>query len=155
MLKDKVIVVTGAGGGIGRDFAWRWPRPAPRSWSTTSARRSTAKAAAAPARRRRSCDEITGVRREGGAPTPTASPNPDGAERMIKAAVDNFGRIDGVMNNAGILRDRIFHHMSHDGLEAGDRRASQRRVQHQPRRRQLLQGAGSRAPSCTSPRPRA
>ena len=32
---------------------------------------------------------------------------------MIKTAVENFGRIDGVINNAGILRDRIFHRMSH------------------------------------------
>src|SRR4029077_18634850 len=48
-----------------------------------------------------------------------ASPNyesvadPAGAERIIKQAVDTFGKIDGVINNAGILRDRIFHRMSH------------------------------------------
>ena len=39
--------------------------------------------------------------------------DPAGAERMVKAAVENFGKIDGVINNAGILRDRIFHRMSH------------------------------------------
>ena len=39
--------------------------------------------------------------------------DPAGAERMVKTAVENFGRIDGVINNAGILRDRIFHRMSH------------------------------------------
>jgi NAD(P)-dependent dehydrogenase (short-subunit alcohol dehydrogenase family) len=32
---------------------------------------------------------------------------------MVKAAIDHFGRIDCVVNNAGILRDRIFHRMSH------------------------------------------
>jgi NAD(P)-dependent dehydrogenase (short-subunit alcohol dehydrogenase family) len=38
--------------------------------------------------------------------------DPQGAERIIKTAIDRFGRIDCVVNNAGILRDRIFHRMS-------------------------------------------
>ena len=33
-------------------------------------------------------------------------------EEMMKKAIDNFGRIDVVVNNAGILRDTIFHKMS-------------------------------------------
>ena len=37
---------------------------------------------------------------------------PQGAERIIKTAIDHFGRVDCVVNNAGILRDRIFHRMS-------------------------------------------
>ncbi len=37
-----------------------------------------------------------------------------GAEAMIQAAIDNFGRIDTVVNNAGILRDKIFHKMTPD-----------------------------------------
>jgi NAD(P)-dependent dehydrogenase (short-subunit alcohol dehydrogenase family) len=35
-----------------------------------------------------------------------------GAETMVQAAMDTYGQIDVVVNNAGILRDRIFHHMS-------------------------------------------
>ena len=38
--------------------------------------------------------------------------DPKGAEAIVKAAVDVFGRVDIVVNNAGILRDRIFHKMS-------------------------------------------
>jgi NAD(P)-dependent dehydrogenase (short-subunit alcohol dehydrogenase family) len=34
------------------------------------------------------------------------------ANRIIQCATDSFGRIDVVVNNAGILRDRIFHNMS-------------------------------------------
>jgi NAD(P)-dependent dehydrogenase (short-subunit alcohol dehydrogenase family) len=37
---------------------------------------------------------------------------PKSAENIIKTAVERFGRIDAVINNAGILRDRIFHRMS-------------------------------------------
>jgi len=40
------------------------------------------------------------------------------ASRIVKAAVDSFGRLDGVVNNAGILRDAIFHKMSIDAFES-------------------------------------
>lgn len=35
----------------------------------------------------------------------------EGAARIVQCAMDNFGRVDGVVNNAGILRDKIFHAM--------------------------------------------
>jgi len=41
-----------------------------------------------------------------------------GAGRMIKAAIDSFGRIDGVVNNAGNLRDVYFHKMSPEDFRA-------------------------------------
>jgi NAD(P)-dependent dehydrogenase (short-subunit alcohol dehydrogenase family) len=58
------------------------------------------------------CDEIKAF---GGVAIPNygSVADPAAAEAMIKQAVENFGRIDGVINNAGILRDRIFHRMSH------------------------------------------
>jgi NAD(P)-dependent dehydrogenase (short-subunit alcohol dehydrogenase family) len=37
---------------------------------------------------------------------------PQNAETIVKTALDTFGRVDIVVNNAGILRDRIFHRMS-------------------------------------------
>lgn len=37
-----------------------------------------------------------------------------GAEKIIQAAMDNWGRVDGIVNNAGILRDKIFHKMSEE-----------------------------------------
>ena len=36
------------------------------------------------------------------------------AQKIVQAALDHFGRIDGVVNNAGILRDVIFHKMTPD-----------------------------------------
>jgi NAD(P)-dependent dehydrogenase (short-subunit alcohol dehydrogenase family) len=41
-----------------------------------------------------------------------------GACAMVKAAVDNFGRIDAVVNNAGNLRDAYFHKMSPEDFDA-------------------------------------
>ena len=43
---------------------------------------------------------------------------PVGGERIIQTALDTFGQIDIVVNNAGILRDRIFHRMSHADWDA-------------------------------------
>lgn len=42
----------------------------------------------------------------------------DGAEAIITSAVDNFGRIDIVVNNAGILRDKSFAKMEVDQIDA-------------------------------------
>ena len=44
--------------------------------------------------------------------------NPDEAETMVQKAVDEFGRIDIVINNAGILRDKAFHNLEWDDLHA-------------------------------------
>ena len=38
----------------------------------------------------------------------------DTAQKIVQAALDTFGRIDVVVNNAGILRDVIFHKMTED-----------------------------------------
>jgi NAD(P)-dependent dehydrogenase (short-subunit alcohol dehydrogenase family) len=39
------------------------------------------------------------------------------ASKIVQTAIDKFGRLDGVVNNAGILRDAIFHRMSVDAFE--------------------------------------
>jgi NAD(P)-dependent dehydrogenase (short-subunit alcohol dehydrogenase family) len=41
-----------------------------------------------------------------------------GATRVVAAALDSFGRIDAVVNNAGILRDRMFFNMEDDEWRA-------------------------------------
>ena len=42
----------------------------------------------------------------------------DGGQAMVQTAIDNFGRIDAVVNNAGNLRDVIFHKMTPDDFRA-------------------------------------
>jgi NAD(P)-dependent dehydrogenase (short-subunit alcohol dehydrogenase family) len=41
----------------------------------------------------------------------------DGAARMVKAAIDTFGKLDIVINNAGILRDKTFAKMDLDDFD--------------------------------------
>lgn len=42
----------------------------------------------------------------------------DGAQAMVQAALDKFGRIDAVVNNAGNLRDVLFHRMSEEEFDS-------------------------------------
>jgi NAD(P)-dependent dehydrogenase (short-subunit alcohol dehydrogenase family) len=42
---------------------------------------------------------------------------PEGGEAIIKTALDAFGQVDIVINNAGILRDKTFHNMTPELLE--------------------------------------
>src|SRR3546814_8206565 len=50
------------------------------------------------------------------------------AQRIIGQALDTYGRIDGVVNNAGILRDRFFFKMDPDEWRAVIDRSEERRV---------------------------
>ncbi|MEC7299888.1 MAG: SDR family oxidoreductase, partial [Pseudomonadota bacterium] len=44
--------------------------------------------------------------------------DPDAARQMVKDAVEAFGRLDAVVNNAGILRDGFFHKMTYEDFDA-------------------------------------
>ena len=60
------------------------------------------------------------IRAAGGEAVPNTDSVADAASagRIVECAVDSFGRIDAVVNNAGILRDRFFHKMSVDEWDA-------------------------------------
>jgi NAD(P)-dependent dehydrogenase (short-subunit alcohol dehydrogenase family) len=109
-LEGKSVIVTGAGGGIGRDFALAMAAAGAKVLVNdigTSVKGEGRDAGPA----QKVVDEI---RAAGG----TAVANTDSvadwesANRIVQSAVDSFGKIDVVVNNAGILRDRFFFNMS-------------------------------------------
>jgi NAD(P)-dependent dehydrogenase (short-subunit alcohol dehydrogenase family) len=115
-VKDKVVVVTGAGGGIGRDFALALAREGAKVL-VNDLGSSVLGEGKDSSRAQKVVDEIKAA---GG----TAVANHDSvaewesASRIISQAVETFGRIDAVINNAGILRDRFFFNMSVDEWRA-------------------------------------
>lgn len=112
IVSGKVVVVTGAGGGIGRGIALAMARAGAKVVVNDIGVSLTGEGggdgpAHAVAR------EIAATGGQAVANTDSVAAY-DSASRVIQAAVDAFGRIDAVVNNAGNLRDRVFHKMSEE-----------------------------------------
>ena len=112
MLKGRVVVVTGAARGIGREIAILMARHGAQVVvNDYGGSEAGAGAAQAPAD-----DVVSEIKKAGG----QAAANYDsvasmaGGQAIVKTAVDTFGRIDIVVNNAGILRDRMIFNMTEE-----------------------------------------
>ncbi|MGR3455736.1 SDR family NAD(P)-dependent oxidoreductase [Pseudooceanicola sp.] len=110
MLDGKVVVVTGAGRGIGRDIALMMAAKGGRVIvNDLGGAADGAGADATPAQE--VVDEIKAAGGEAVANFGNVAKAED-AQAMYSQAMDEFGAIDVVVNNAGILRDVIFHKMT-------------------------------------------
>ena len=110
ILEGRVVAVTGAGRGIGRELALLCAREGAsvivNDYGVSAAGEGNDQGPASEV-----VDEI--AKAGGTAHANLASvTDPAGATSIVEDAVQKFGRIDAVVNNAGFLRDRIWHKMS-------------------------------------------
>jgi NAD(P)-dependent dehydrogenase (short-subunit alcohol dehydrogenase family) len=109
-LEGKVALVTGAGGGIGRDFALAMAAAGAKIVVNdlgTSVKGEGSDAG--PAHK-----VVEEIKAGGGSAVASADSVAEwpSANRIVQCALDSYKRIDVVVNNAGILRDRFFFNMS-------------------------------------------
>jgi NAD(P)-dependent dehydrogenase (short-subunit alcohol dehydrogenase family) len=112
----RVAIVTGAGGGLGRTYALELARRGAKvvvndlggSVDGTGGEHTAAQ---------KVVDEIKAA---GGEATPNydSVSTPEGGESIVKTAVDAYGKVDVVINNAGILRDKSFAKLTWEDLDA-------------------------------------
>jgi NAD(P)-dependent dehydrogenase (short-subunit alcohol dehydrogenase family) len=116
MLEGKVALVTGGGRGVGRGVALELAKAGAKvvvndlgvSLAGEGGDVSPAQSVV---------DEIVAAGGEAVANGDSVA-SWDGAHAMVQSALDNFGRIDTVVNNAGNLRDVLFHKMSEEEFDA-------------------------------------
>ncbi len=116
LLEGKVAVVTGAGRGIGREEALLMAKQGAKvvvndlggHFDGTGQSRSPAE------------DVVKEIRAAGGEAVANFESVSDfkSAKRIIECATDNFGKLNIVVNNAGILRDRMIFNMSEEDFDA-------------------------------------
>jgi len=116
MCEGRVCIVTGAGRGIGRDYSLSLARHGAKVVvNDLGGERDGTGADSGPAQ-----EVVDEIKAEGG----EAVANTDdvsswsGAAGLVQQAIDTFGRLDVLINNAGILRDRMMFTMSEEEWDA-------------------------------------
>jgi NAD(P)-dependent dehydrogenase (short-subunit alcohol dehydrogenase family) len=115
-VQDRVIVVTGAGGGLGREYALTLAREGANVVVNDlgGARDGTGAGSAM-------ADKVAAEIRDAGGRAVAnydSVAEPEGAAGIVQTALDEFGAVHGVVSNAGILRDGTFHKMSFENWDA-------------------------------------
>ncbi|MDB5863766.1 MAG: 3-hydroxyacyl-CoA dehydrogenase [Betaproteobacteria bacterium] len=116
IVEGKVVVVTGGGRGIGREIALLMAREGAKvvvnDIGTSLGGEGSDQTPAG--------EVVAEIKKNGGAAVASydSVAEWDSAHRIVQTAVDTFGRIDCVVNNAGILRDIIFHKMTFEDFDS-------------------------------------
>jgi NAD(P)-dependent dehydrogenase (short-subunit alcohol dehydrogenase family) len=112
----RVVIVTGAGRGVGRGHALEFARQGARVVvNDLGGARDGTGASQLPA-----AEVVEEIQALGGAAVANTDDVSDweGARHLIGTALDHFGRLDVLVNNAGILRDRMIFNMEPDEWDA-------------------------------------
>jgi NAD(P)-dependent dehydrogenase (short-subunit alcohol dehydrogenase family) len=115
-VQDRVVIVTGAGGGLGREYALLLAAAGAKVVVNDlgGARDGSGSGQSM-------ADGVVAEIRDAGGQAVAnydSVATEDGAARIVQSALDAFGAVHGVVNNAGILRDRAFHKMTSDDWES-------------------------------------
>jgi NAD(P)-dependent dehydrogenase (short-subunit alcohol dehydrogenase family) len=113
---QRVCVVTGAGGGLGRAHALELARRGGQVL-VNDLGGSLDGTGSSPRAAQRVVDEITALGGQAAANYDSVA-TPEGGQAIITAALEAFGRVDVLVNNAGILRDKAFHKMDQTMIDA-------------------------------------
>src|SRR5262245_27086446 len=116
MLKGRVAVVTGAGRGVGREIAILMAKQGARVVVNDYGGSEVGTGSD-----RKPADEVVDeIRRGGGEAVANyeSVATMAGGQSIIKTAIEAFNRVDIVVNNAGILRDRMIFNMSEEEWDA-------------------------------------
>lgn len=115
-VQDKVVIVTGAGGGLGRAYArFLADNGALVVVNDLGGARDGSGSGTSMA------DAVVDeIRSAGGKAVADYSSvtTTEGAESIVAKAIEHFGAVHGVVNNAGILRDGAFHKMTDESWDA-------------------------------------
>jgi NAD(P)-dependent dehydrogenase (short-subunit alcohol dehydrogenase family) len=115
MLNGKVVIVTGAGRGIGRAMAMAFADAGAKIIVNDLGASSGGEGGdTSPA-----TEVVNEISAAGG--EAVASFNSvaewDSAHEIVQSAIDTFGRVDGLINNAGIVNDAIFHKITEEAFD--------------------------------------
>jgi NAD(P)-dependent dehydrogenase (short-subunit alcohol dehydrogenase family) len=116
LLDGKVVVITGAGRGIGREEALLMGKLGAKVVvNDLGAHFDGTGASTGPAQ-----EVVDEIKKAGGSAVANGDSVSDfkGAQRIIQCAIDTFGKLNVLVNNAGILRDRMIFNMSEEDWDS-------------------------------------